>query len=191
MPNYSNWPVQEFERRFYKEVILEGLSFLAPTTKLGQGQSIDAEKARREAARLILSDAKLLASVRKQQADNLNSQIEAVKLLIESSEKEEMKTRYSQVHVSLLAKTLLPADAEPTDEDCDYYIDNNRQNDDLHRAWTAALYIPISGCPPIEKIYKYIPAYILRETQRFFFESLSEQNEKLNETPLNSEEDAG
>ncbi len=182
MSNYTNWPVREFERVFYKEISIGGFGYLVPCGKLGRGQSVKAEAAKKEEAKLILSDSKLLASVRKEQSDSLQASITAAAGLIESSVTPEAKDRYARIHVSLLAQTLLPEEKEPTDADAEYYINKNRSDDTLHCAWTAALYIPLPGSPPVKEIYPYIPPYVLLETQDFFVESLSAPEEKSSET---------
>lgn len=196
--NYSNWPCLEFERQFYKEIAQGGYSYLVPATKLGQGQILTAENARREAAKgLLNADATLLANTRKDQKDSLLSQIASAKSLYESAdgkdakEREASKQRFAQILTALNAQTFLEEEPEATDADGDYFVARNRKNDVLHKAWTAALYIPFVGSPPVEQMYKYFPVYVLAETQDFFAESLSAPEKQSSETPVSSTDSNG
>ncbi len=193
MPNYNEWPCREFARQFYKEIAIGSARYLVPCGKLGQGQIDKAENARRDAAKVILTDAALLASIRAKQKAELETQIAAAKGYMEgasdeikSGDRMSTKDRFARILVQLNARTLLPVDPEPSDEDADYYTNENRLSEPLHSAWTAALYIPFAGSPSIEEIYEFIPVYVLVETQGFFVESSNAPEEALSVTPVSS-----
>jgi hypothetical protein len=188
--NYQDWPIEEFERRFYKEISIEGYRILVPATKLGRGIISDGEKGKREAARVVLSNPDVLAKVRASRLDAMMRLKETTQALVDRTTEREDKILYMQSLIQVNTELAsLPTSGEATNEECDIYANEHRAEDDIFIGWLKAVYIPIADCPPIEKIYKYIPIYIIMETQGFFGESVSAPEEKSAETPKPSAEE--